>query len=102
MLNNSIKNKVTKTPRSTAVAKILGLHKLLLPCFLAFAKSKKIINKKSSFLNHAVVNNNSKIKMESRIIRLFKVGFNITNLRNHKSQITKNKVVSYVLHEIIA
>ena len=34
---------------------------------------------------------NCKVKMKSRIVRLFKVGYNITNLdiTNHKSQKTK-------------
>ena len=32
---------------------------------------------------------NSKVKMKSRIVRLFKVGFNMKNSWNHKSQKTK-------------
>ena len=44
-------------PRPTAITKILGLHELFFPCFLAFAKSKKKYQKKSSTLKHAVVNN---------------------------------------------
>ena len=39
--------------------------------------------------------------MESGIVRLFKVGFNITNSRNHKSWNTKSKVVSSVLHVLL-
>ena len=40
------KTKVPKTPRPTAIAKILRLHELFLSCFLAFAESKKIIKER--------------------------------------------------------
>ena len=55
------KTKVSRTPRPTAVAKILELDELFFPCFLAFVKSKKKEKKnqrKSSTLKLAVVNNN--------------------------------------------
>ena len=39
--------------------------------------------------------------MESGIVRLFKVGFNITNSWNHRLDITKNKFVSSVLHALL-
>ena len=46
--------------------------------------NQKNYQRKSSILKHTVVNNN-KVRIESRIVRIFKVGFNITNSRNHKS-----------------
>ena len=54
------KTKVSRTPRPTAVAKILELDELFFPCFLAFVKSKKKKKnqRKSSTLKLAVVNNN--------------------------------------------
>ena len=79
-------NKVSKTPKTTTVVKILGLHDMFFPCFLAFVKSKEVIKERAVL---------QKVKMKYRIDRLFKVGFNITNSWNHKS------VVSSVLHNII-
>ena len=79
--------------KKTAVTKILGLHELFFPCFLTFVESKKKnYQRKSSTLKHAVVNNSKCSKMESRIVRLFKVSFNLTQtheVSNRKSQKTK-------------
>ena len=44
--------------RPIAIAKILGLHELLLLCFLACVESKKNYQRKSSTLKHAVFNKN--------------------------------------------
>ena len=89
-------NKVSKTPKTTTVVKILGLHDMFFPCFLAFVKSKEVIKERAVLQNmQYLVTRNSKVKMKYRIDRLFKVGFNITNSWNHKS------VVSSVLHNII-
>ena len=55
-------------------------------------KKKKNYQRKSSTLKHAVVNNSKCSKMESRIVRLFKVSFNLTQtheVSNRKSQKTK-------------
>ena len=55
-------------------------------------KKKKNYQRKSSTLKHAVVNNSKCSKIESRIVRLFKVSFNLTQtheVSNRKSQKTK-------------
>ena len=52
------------------------------------------------FLNHNTLLCTLKIKIESRIIRLLKVGVNITQSRNHKSKTVKNKVVLSALHAL--
>ena len=60
------KIKVLKTPRLTAVTKDLGLHEFFscVICHLSSQKKKKKkIQRNSSALKHAVVNNN-KFKME--------------------------------------
>ena len=51
------KTKVLKTPRSSTLAKILGLHGLFFQCFLAFVESKKNYQRKGCTLKHAVVIN---------------------------------------------
>ena len=67
-----------------------------------FCHQKKYQRNRSA-LKHALVNSNKESIMKSRIIRLsqFKVGFNITNSWNHKSYITKNKVISSVVHALL-
>ena len=73
-------NKVSKTPKTTTVAKILGLCDMFFPCFLAFVKSKEVIKERAVLQNmQYLVTINSKVEMKYRIDRLFKVGFNITN-----------------------
>ena len=53
------KNEGAEDAKATAVVKILGLHELFCPCFLAFVKKfLKNYQRKSSTLKHAVVDNN--------------------------------------------
>ena len=80
------KNKVLKTPRPTVVTKIGGSWTVFSTFFGICQIKKYIYQSESITLTHAVVNLtiNSKVKMESRIVRLFIVGFNITNSLNHK------------------
>ena len=103
------KTKVPNTPRSTAIAKIVGLHELFLLCFLAFVRSKKNYQRKSSTSKHAVVNsNNSKVEMESRIVKsrwnqessgYLKL---VSTLQTHEIINHKKTVVSSVFIDIIA
>ena len=58
-----------------AKAKMLGFDELFLSCFLVFPKSKKNYEKNSGTWKHALVNNNKESIIESKIMRLFKVGW---------------------------
>ena len=97
------KNQGVKDTKTHHSCENFWASRIVFPMFFGICKIKKNYQWKSSVLKHAVVNNNNfSVKMESRIVTLFKISFNITNSWNHKSKSQKSKVVSSVLHDIIA
>ena len=87
MLNDSWKKQGAEDPKAHCSHKNFGGSWTVFSTFFGICQIKKYIYQSESItLTHAVVNLtiNSKVKMESRIVMLFIVGFNITNSLNHK------------------